>query len=403
MQIEHNSRSGYKWVMLVLMCLGIMAPQYSQFMMTHWGTPWLQEIGITDKSKFVNLMNAPLIPGALLSLVSGVLVDRFGLKRILMIAYSVAVAAIVARRWATTYELMFICMLLSGVAATFFNANQMKIVGRWFPERQSVMALGIFVAFCNGSMAIGLGISTLFANYRDCFISAAIFAILMWVAWLVLGKEKPSVPVGDVDEKTPPILECLKVTVKSKSLWIITIGMMLFQSSALTLSQYLMDALKDSGYETGLAATVTNVFTVSAMVGCLIMPRLIRRAARPKLIFAIIGVLSAAGVAFAWQIPALPLKIAALAALGFVTLGCTPVLTSAPMSLPEIGPKYAGTAGGFMATLMLAFNVVIPGFVTMPLARNDYRIFYMLEGCIMLIFVFMTPFLPIKGKAKKVS
>jgi NNP family nitrate/nitrite transporter-like MFS transporter len=197
-------------------------------------------------------------------------------------------------------------------------------------------------------------------------------------------------------------LECLKAAVKSPALWIIAIGMMLFQSSALTLSQFLPDAMQIAGFEQGLAATITNVFTLGAMVGCLVMPRLIRKASKPKPLFAAIGVISAVGVAFAWRIPVLPLKIAVLAALGFVTLGCTPLLTSLPLTLPEIGPKYAGTAGGFMATLMLAANVVIPSYVTMPLAGNDYGKFFMFEGCIMLLFVLLTPLLPIKGRKEKI-
>jgi len=389
------------------MCLGIAVPQYAQFMMTHWGTPWLHDIGIDDKSKFVALSTAPLIPGALLSLISGVMVDRFGLKRVLMICYTITVLAIVARIWATTYEMMFICMMLMGVAATFFNSNQMKIVGRWFPEGQSVMALGLFVAFNNGSMALGTGIATLFSDYRTCFISSAVFGVIIWLAWLIFGREKPKGAVLTADD-TPPILECLKVVVRSRSMWIVAICMTLFQSSALTISQFLLDAMKEQinpatlqPFDGGFAAVFPNVFTASALVGCLIAPGVIRRAKHPKVLFAAIGLFSAIGVAFAWQIPSLPLKIAALAVLGFVTLGCTPLLTGLPLTFPEIGKKYAGTAGGFMATLMLAANVIIPRYITMPLANNKYELFFMFEGGIMLIFVFLTPLLPLRAKSEK--
>jgi hypothetical protein len=54
-----------------------------------------------------------------------------------------------------------------------------------------------------------------------------------------------------------------------------------------------------------------------------------------------------------------------------------------------------------MATLMLAANVVIPSYVTMPLAGDDYGKFFILEGIIMLIFVLMTPLLPLRAKSEK--
>ncbi|MDR2360310.1 MAG: MFS transporter [Oscillospiraceae bacterium] len=394
-----EKNSGYKWVILALMCFGIMSPQYAQFMLTRWGVPWLNDRQIFDNTAFVAISTAPLIAGVVLSLVSGVAVDRFGLKRVLIISYALSTAALVTRVWADSYEMMFICMVFSGVAATFFNSNQMKLIGRWFPKNQISLGLGIFVAFNNGSMALSSIAATLFPDYNTAFVSSAALSVVVLVMWFVFGKERPVVPAAD-ETKSPPIPQCLKVAVKSRKLWITAIAMMLFQSSALTLSQFLPEALKNE-YSDSEAALITGVFTFASMFGCMLAPKLLTKIGKLKVSFAIIGSLGAVGIAFAWRVPYLPLKLILLALLGFLTLGLTPILTALPLSFPEIGPTYAGTAGGFMATIMLAANVIIPRYITMPLAGNDYAKFFMFEGVIMLIFVFITPILPVIGKVPR--
>jgi NNP family nitrate/nitrite transporter-like MFS transporter len=376
-----------------------MSPQYAQFMLTRWGVPWLSDHNIFDNTAFVAISTAPLIPGALLSLVSGVAVDRFGLKKVLIVSYALSTAAIVTRIWANSYEMMFVCMVFTGIAATFFNSNQMKLIGRWFPHNQINFGVGVFVAFSNGSMALASIVAAMLPGYHFAFVSSAVFAVVMLVMWIVFGRERPEVSVAD-EAKSPPILECLKVAVRSRKLWINAAAMMLFQSSALTLSQFLPEALKGT-YSDSQAALITGVFTFAAMFGCLFTPKLLTKIGHLKLSFAIIGLLGAAGIAFAWRVPYLPVKLILLALLGFFTLGFTPLLTALPLSFPEIGPTYAGTAGGFMATLMLAANVIIPRYVTMPLAGNDYAKFFMFEGAIMLIFVFLAPVLPVVSRTKR--
>jgi NNP family nitrate/nitrite transporter-like MFS transporter len=376
-----------------------MSPQYAQFMLTRWGVPWLSDHNIFDNTAFVAISTAPLIPGALLSLVSGVAVDRFGLKKVLIVSYALSTAAIVTRIWANSYEMMFVCMVFTGIAATFFNSNQMKLIGRWFPHNQINFGVGVFVAFSNGSMALASIVAAMLPGYHFAFVSSAVFAVIMLVMWIVFGRERPEVSVAD-EAKSPPILECLKVAVRSRKLWINAVAMMLFQSSALTLSQFLPEALKGT-YSDSQAALITGVFTFAAMFGCLFTPKLLTKIGHLKLSFAVIGLLGAAGIAFAWRVPFLPVKLILLALLGFFTLGLTPLLTALPLSFPEIGPTYAGTAGGFMATLMLAANVIIPRYVTMPLAGNDYAKFFMFEGAIMLIFVFLAPVLPVVSRTKR--
>jgi len=48
-----------------------------------------------------------------------------------------------------------------------------------------------------------------------------------------------------------------------------------------------------------------------------------------------------------------------------------PMIASLPMLLPEIGPVYAGSAGGIIATLQVIGAVVAPTFIITPLAGSS--------------------------------
>jgi NNP family nitrate/nitrite transporter-like MFS transporter len=75
-----------------------------------------------------------------------------------------------------------------------------------------------------------------------------------------------------------------------------------------------------------------------------------------------------------------------------VCLGAaTPLLMSLPMLLPELGPVYAGSAGGILSTFQMAGAFILPSYVLILLAGSnanqmflDISIGYLLFGAVML-------------------
>lgn len=51
----------------------------------------------------------------------------------------------------------------------------------------------------------------------------------------------------------------------------------------------------------------------------------------------------------------------------------------------EIGPKYAGTAGGVVATLELLGAVVLPTYVVIPLCGSSDAAYFAVGGVLMLL------------------
>ena len=63
---------------------------------------------------------------------------------------------------------------------------------------------------------------------------------------------------------------------------------------------------------------------------------------------------------------------------GTLRSGVIAALMMTPVLLKEIGPKNAGTAGGFIITLQLLGCVVVPTYLIVPLAGGNMTTFFSL-------------------------
>jgi hypothetical protein len=70
---------------------------------------------------------------------------------------------------------------------------------------------------------------------------------------------------------------------------------------------------------------------------------------------------------------------------------------SLPMLLPEIGPEYAGSAGGIISTLQVTGAVVVPTFVITKLAAGSNTVLFGLTAICLALIVIPVLFLPELG------
>ncbi len=116
-----------------------------------------------------------------------------------------------------------------------------------------------------------------------------------------------------------------------------------------------------------------------------------------KLYLIIVGFLGAVATCWAWQLPAGPAIISGLVMTGFLQNAITPLMMSVPMLLPEIGPMYAGSAGGIISTLQVLGAVLVPTFIITPLAGANGRMLFGLAGIAFALTIIPVLFLPELG------
>lgn len=83
-----------------------------------------ERLNLTD-SQFPGIMTASMIPSVFLSIVSGVLVDRLDIKRVLGICFGVMALGYLLRPFADSFPVMYAAMVLGGtfvMAAAYLTA-----------------------------------------------------------------------------------------------------------------------------------------------------------------------------------------------------------------------------------------------------------------------------------------
>ncbi|MDD6188156.1 MAG: MFS transporter [Clostridiales bacterium] len=399
-----NSTARYGYIVLVLLCLGITMPNFAQYQITGFGKEAISRfLGRELSDSQFSLVNmSPLIPGVFLSLVSGLLVDRFGPRKVITTGVVLSALGVVLRVGLDSYGTIIASMILMGVCATFLNANGPKVLGTWFAPGKASILLGVFLAIANISMALGTGIVAVFDTVHSAFLCAAIVAVIVALLWIVFMRDNKNAPEG-VKAETPaekvPIIECIKICAGSKGVWLAAFCMMCICTATVGATQFLPTALQSRGVSKETASLCGMCITIGATIGCLISPTLSTILKQPKKWMFVGGLLAAAGAAFAWRITSVPVMVVCLTITGFLTSGFSPIINSLPLSLKEIGPRYAGTAGGFIATIQLVGNVVLPTYVICNIVgNNNYNGMFICFGALMLIFCVLCIFLPLESK-----
>jgi NNP family nitrate/nitrite transporter-like MFS transporter len=393
--MPEKKKNIYPLVVLAVLCLGGFGSSYTQYQLAPIAPRLIETLGLS-MSEFSSVFSSPLIPAIFLSLVAGLLVDKFGIKRIIAIGLAVTAFGTCWRIWSNSYITLFLGMLLSGVGLSFLNANAAKIIGSTFPPEKIGGMMGIFLAACTFGMTVGTGTMALLPGIPAAYTIAAVISVAAFVLWVLLIKN-PAAP----QTAEPPqvkITDSLKVVVKSRPVWIVGFCLMFILGCNVIISSFLPTALGQRGIDPVTSGVYSAIVTTGYLVGCLLAPALAARIGRIKPPMIVLAVISVAGAAFGWTAPAGVLLGACLFITGVAMGGLMPLLMSLPVRLPEIGPGYAGTAGGFTGTILFLGAVIIPTYIAAPIAGNNMRLFFLSGGvCMALVFV-LTFFLPEPGK-----
>jgi NNP family nitrate/nitrite transporter-like MFS transporter len=161
------------------------------------------------------MVATPVLAGALLRIVIGILVDHLKPKRAGLIAQLVVIAGLA---WAWyfglhSYREVLLLGLFLGMAGASF-AVALPLASRWYPPEHQGTALGIAGAGNSGTVLAALfapGLAVLF-GWNNVFGLALIPLVLTLVIYMVIAKDAPSSPAPK------PLSGYLKV-LKDRDAW----------------------------------------------------------------------------------------------------------------------------------------------------------------------------------------
>jgi len=165
------------------------------------------------------LLSLPILSGAILRIVLGFGVDKFGAKKTALVSQLIVIVALLSAYImgdTITYNQLLIVALGLGFAGASF-AVALPQAGQWYPPKSQGIVMGIA-----GAGNIGVVIDFLFApkiaelwGWETVFLVGAIMAIVTFIAYAFIAKDAPE----SVYKARPKKLKDYGKLLKDKDTW----------------------------------------------------------------------------------------------------------------------------------------------------------------------------------------
>ncbi|MDF7682266.1 MFS transporter [Lactobacillus sp. ESL0679] len=358
--------SSYRWVILAVLSLMSMTSSYVQFQVSALATRIMPVLHITP-TQFSSLLMAPMLVAVFLSIPGGTLGDKFGPKKVVASGFIISIIGAFGRLVANNFATMMIALLMFGVYMALGNANSTKIIGTWFKQDTGI-AMGIWF----GCGTIGTTLSqltgVLFKTVQAAYMFSSCVLVVVACFWVLLIRNAPK---GEAIPKREPVTKYFGVAARSKRVWMLCICGGIVSAASMSFIGTLPQILINSkGINPAVAGVMTSCASMGALVGSMVGPAIIKKLnnARPFMLFAVI--LSGIMIFMNTKLTGGALMMCNLALGGLFGSMTGPVLKGMTIQLPEIGPKYAGSAGGIGGTVSMLLSYVVPVMISAIAGHN---------------------------------
>src|SRR5437899_8195292 len=308
-----------------------------------------------------SLIGLYMLPGAVFALPGGVLGQRFGDRRMVVVSLALMVAGGLVTAAAHGFIVAAAGRLLSGVGAVLMNILLAKMVADWFAERELSTAMGIMLT----SWPVGLGIAAAtlgalatHASWRTAIGATALVAALglVLIAFLFRNPPRPANGTASAAER--------RVRLPAREIALATSGGFAwgcFNASLVAIIAFGTGLLTARGTSLGDAGFIVSLAIWLTMLAVPLGGLLSDRIGRPTRLITL-GSLIAAGAT-------LLVPVWSHAGLAFALVGLAvgpppgPVMSLLPRALPA--ERVTATFGVFYTVfyVMMALTQPAAGFV----------------------------------------
>ncbi len=180
-----SNRTGSRWVILAVLFTArtVMAFQFQSLAAV--GPLLVRELAM-DYVLLGTLVGLFMLPGVVVALPGGVLGQRFGDKRVVLIALGMMAFGGVIAAMGGSPLMVGAGRLISGIGAVLLNILLSKMVTDWFAGREIVLAMALFVS----SWPLGIGLALLLlppvASAMGLSIALGSTALMSGIALLLI-------------------------------------------------------------------------------------------------------------------------------------------------------------------------------------------------------------------------
>ncbi len=266
--------SRYRWVILILAYFCTLGLAFTFHSLPPILTLIIEELKLSHAEAGL-LMGLFALPTIFLAILTGLLLDRWGVFKIGVISLILVIIGMFIFAVGGTFLYIGLGRVIAGSGATAISMVALKMLSQWFRRREVGTAIGI----SNTAMPVGAIICfTTFGRlgeslgWRMPIFIPVMIGIVGLAAFLILYKPAPDLPqkiISDKGKKTTGLFSnLLKIEV---SIWLIGFCWMWFNASTISFLTFAPDFFISKGYSIGFAGFLISLL----MWGLLILSPII--------------------------------------------------------------------------------------------------------------------------------
>lgn len=265
--------------------------------------------------------------------------------------------------WSPGFVALLIGRVAFGITPIAREPARAFLIRQWFPQREIVMANGIFNLLFGVIVGAGLLITPIIVGglgddwRRPIYIFGGYFGVLT-LLWMALGRERHVPEEQRVQEEAPREANVLRRTLSYPDLWVAGFGFLGTNTAwSAFVSFYPTLMLDKYGLSLQLSGGILAIMIITGGVAGVAVGYAVMSGGRRRMILQALGLLMAgsyAGMALSGSVPLLVI----FAFLNGVAWGFWPILHSVPFYLRGIRSRETAMAMSFLM-VMISGGVVI--------------------------------------------
>lgn len=362
-----------------------------------------------DQTQLAAISTIGGIPGAVLSIIVGNVLDRKSIKLFVGITMIGAVICMAIRIFMDTYAGLMVTTVAIGALLLPMIIVGPKMLGNLFAPKDIPIAVGFFGAAGGVGTTLAFVLGPVYQTVGQALASVAIVGAIITVLWLVVCKSDKYMDAGDAAPQIPK--GAFGKVLKSTNMWKTMICGGFAVGASLIINTNLTMAFASVGVN---AAAIGSVLNVCLIIGGILSGVIIGRSGKfniPYLVFCVVGgILYVCGWLVGEATGGGTGTIVLYALAGLIASGSVGVnFTRIPL-LPltkQFGPEMTGAASGMLQTALGVFQFVIPTAVTAACATatgTNWTGAFVAAACFMAAAGIIGMFIPelgINGKLAK--
>lgn len=309
------------------------------------------------------------LAGVFVGLPAGLLADKFGIKRTLVVLCILGGIFAAVRGFSTNFFSLSATMFLFGLMSAAAPSIIPKVTAEWFNDKRLALSNALLnVLWSMGSMFATITTATVFSplmgGWQNTLFLFGAPAVALGLLWQFTAREKVKTTETSSATISVPFKEAFLHVIRIKEVWLIGIITLTNWGASMGLFGYLPYYLESIGWSKAAAGNTITVFSGLMLLGSIPMALLSDKLHTRK---GVLLISIAALVACLFLIPFVSSTWIWIIIIisAFLRSAASSLFNVMIFELPSVGSKYSGTAMGLANTVSM-----IGAFIAPPLGNS---------------------------------